>query len=611
MSAAMSLEESLNDYRLLELIAILSRRGSSGRLQIDCGSTQGSLCFDKGKIAAARIGSLTGFSAINLAISLQGTRLRFEPLLEVPASEFTDPNERLLLNKLLGIETVIPGFARNLDDSTGSSARAMAAEPLVAPPSLEVTPPAREVTPPALEVTPPLSEGPPPTLEAMPPSSEVPSPTLAVTPPSSEVPSPTLEVTPPLLELPLPSLQVPPPSLEVTLPLLEVTPPSAEATPPSSEATPHSLAVTLPLLEVTPPSAEVTPPSLAVTPPSAEVAPPSAEVTSPSAEVTPPPLEVIPPLLEVTPPLLEVTPLLSEVTPLSQSVGEMIFSALPLRTLRLSGEFFRKLIHRRGAENAEIAQREAYSDRLLSPEVTPPSPEVTPPLSEATLPSSVTELTGKMIDWWKNVGPTAQSLPSFVNQLGHYTTRQKMTVRASSILLIAGLAAVGITAFRSRANRPAPPNMSHDTTVTATSGRNDVPTARRGEDMHTPLTVNTNSIPPGPERSVPETILKNQAIVSSPARAEATSRRKIKAVSREPVKGESFDEAKRPAKLVFKQIPVMVRIEDGHVAEAYIKSRHAGAEGYEATALRVARQRRYPKNTMGVETIIVQVANEH
>ena len=55
----------------------------------------------------------------------------------------------------------------------------------------------------------------------------------------------------------------------------------------------------------------------------------------------------------------------------------------------------------------------------------------------------------------------------------------------------------------------------------------------------------------------------------------------------------------------------MVRIEDGHVAEAYIKDRHAGAEGYEATALRVARQRRYGKNTTGVETIIVQVANEH
>src|SRR5712691_2397389 len=140
MSAAMSIDESLKDCRLLDLIALLSSRGSSGRLQIDCGSTQGSLCFDKGKIAAARIGSLTGFSAINLAISLQGTRLRFEPLLDVPVSEFTNPNERLLLNKLFGIETVIPGFARNLNDSKGCSARAMAAEPLVAPPSLEVAP---------------------------------------------------------------------------------------------------------------------------------------------------------------------------------------------------------------------------------------------------------------------------------------------------------------------------------------------------------------------------------------------------------------------------------------------------------------------------------------
>ena len=110
---------------------------------------------------------------------------------------------------------------------------------------------------------------------------------------------------------------------------------------------------------------------------------------------------------------------------------------------------------------------------------------------------------------------------------------------------------------------------------------------------------------------MPETMLKNRAIISSPARAEAPPQRKTKAMSREPVKGESFDEDKRPAKLVFKEIPVMVRIEDGHVAEAYIENRHAGAEGYEATALRVARERRYGKNRTGVETIIVQVANEH
>src|SRR5713226_9378071 len=100
MSAAMSMGESLKDYRLLDLIAILSRRGHSGRIQIDCGSAHGSLYFDKGKIAVARMGSLSGFSALNLAISLEGARLRFEPLVEVLASEFTDPTERLLLNKL-------------------------------------------------------------------------------------------------------------------------------------------------------------------------------------------------------------------------------------------------------------------------------------------------------------------------------------------------------------------------------------------------------------------------------------------------------------------------------------------------------------------------------
>jgi len=143
--------------------------------------------------------------------------------------------------------------------------------------------------------------------------------------------------------------------------------------------------------------------------------------------------------------------------------------------------------------------------------------------------------------------------------------------------------------------------VSHDTTATATSGRNGVPISTPGKDKHIPLTVNkTNSMPPGPGRSMPETTLKNQAIVSSPAPAAARPRGKTTAVSRQPA-----------TKFVVREIPVVVRIEDGHVAEAYLKNRHAGSEGYEATALRVARERRYPKDTTGVETIIVQVANEH
>jgi hypothetical protein len=61
------------------------------------------------------------------------------------------------------------------------------------------------------------------------------------------------------------------------------------------------------------------------------------------------------------------------------------------------------------------------------------------------------------------------------------------------------------------------------------------------------------------------------------------------------------------SKLPFTRVPVVIRIENGFVAEAYIKTHQPGLEAFEATALRIARQRRYPKETTGVETIVVQM----
>jgi hypothetical protein len=60
----------------------------------------------------------------------------------------------------------------------------------------------------------------------------------------------------------------------------------------------------------------------------------------------------------------------------------------------------------------------------------------------------------------------------------------------------------------------------------------------------------------------------------------------------------------------FVEIAVQLTIEDGRVAGAQIGNRQPGAEAFEATALHIARQRRYPPGTSRTETVVVRIANQ-
>lgn len=60
----------------------------------------------------------------------------------------------------------------------------------------------------------------------------------------------------------------------------------------------------------------------------------------------------------------------------------------------------------------------------------------------------------------------------------------------------------------------------------------------------------------------------------------------------------------------FVEIAVELKIQDGVVAEAHVGNRQPGAEAFEATALHIARQRRYPPGTSRTETVVVRVANQ-
>ena len=60
----------------------------------------------------------------------------------------------------------------------------------------------------------------------------------------------------------------------------------------------------------------------------------------------------------------------------------------------------------------------------------------------------------------------------------------------------------------------------------------------------------------------------------------------------------------------FVEIAVQLPIQDGRVAEAQVGNRQPAAEAFEATALHIARQRRYPPGSSRTETVVVRVANQ-
>ena len=64
------------------------------------------------------------------------------------------------------------------------------------------------------------------------------------------------------------------------------------------------------------------------------------------------------------------------------------------------------------------------------------------------------------------------------------------------------------------------------------------------------------------------------------------------------------------ARKEFVEIAVQLTVNEGRVAVAQVANRQPGAEAFEATALHIARQRRYPPGTSRTETVVVRVANQ-
>ena len=101
------MDATLNKSKLLDVIAALTSKGESGRLQINSPGRRGAFFFKNGKLVDAHMGPFSGFPAVNLAVSTAEATFRFDSAIPPPSTPgFIPVNERLLLRERFGIDTI-------------------------------------------------------------------------------------------------------------------------------------------------------------------------------------------------------------------------------------------------------------------------------------------------------------------------------------------------------------------------------------------------------------------------------------------------------------------------------------------------------------------------
>ena len=94
---------------ILDVIKSITSNQESGRLEIVSSGTRGTLLFNEGKLVNARLGSLSGFPAVNAAVALRDVQVDFDHV--TPASHLSSitPSERIVLKRFFGIEAAEMG----------------------------------------------------------------------------------------------------------------------------------------------------------------------------------------------------------------------------------------------------------------------------------------------------------------------------------------------------------------------------------------------------------------------------------------------------------------------------------------------------------------------
>lgn len=89
---------------ILDIIKSITALRETGRLEINAFGTYGTLLFHEGKLVDARLGSLSGFPAVNAAVALTDVEIDFDHVAPASHASTITPNERLILSRFFGIE---------------------------------------------------------------------------------------------------------------------------------------------------------------------------------------------------------------------------------------------------------------------------------------------------------------------------------------------------------------------------------------------------------------------------------------------------------------------------------------------------------------------------
>lgn len=191
-----------------------------------------------------------------------------------------------------------------------------------------------------------------------------------------------------------------------------------------------------------------------------------------------------------------------------------------------------------------------------------------------------------------------------VKRLLSYNTRERFVLRAGFIILVVIPAAVvtasywpedkqtsGLNASRSlRAEPVLAPNASQDAPALPLIKTVQAEPAKPTRSAELPVSENLKTLPPEDVKTLP---------------LEVPDRR-TKGIANVATDDTAMENnlSDKPSS---RTVVVVVEISEGHVTEAYIQNPQVGLRAYESTALRMARERRYSKDTNRRETVVVKL----
>ena len=198
------------------------------------------------------------------------------------------------------------------------------------------------------------------------------------------------------------------------------------------------------------------------------------------------------------------------------------------------------------------------------------------------------------------------TLPTLTPQGASYS--RVMLAMAAAALMMAGLSTVIAVSggFKGRAESATPASLTAKPAlrVDPVSSQETGSVAPQAESRTiTPELTDASNARVGTSvlgQSRPRVAQKGRALLTNEAPSEAPP----PAAANESIQTNGKDEVNVSAQ----SVDVVMQIENGRVLRASIANPRKGMDGYEALALRIARQRRYPAKKSGQETVRIRVS---